>query len=466
MKSNESTNANLSVAEVRKNSWEEEKKRELIRLGQSSKPYNQILPYLQNEIEQSKKMASFNYSLLCFKDDGVYQLNRAIQEIYGVSSSKEDNSPSGDSTIETIDVQLVDGTRVKVPYGDISLPDLGEEAHISISYDTNKNELLVKGKTQFRYSSLIDDIVSRTKELLSTNSIYCGQALEMDNLSRPKILDLSNIDKEMMVLSEETEIELRPLRARIHNPEKCLEKGIPLKYGCLLEGPYGTGKTLLAFKLAKEALENGWVFIYLKDPKLLAQSLRLSKTIDRNGHGVIVFVEDIDQVTKGERDAALQDILNTLDGGDTKNMNVITLFTTNHIEKIEPTFLRGKRIGSIISMGFLDEKTADKFIRESFKGEGYKVEKDLKDACKMVAESEIAPAFMAEIVEALKSDLITLNQSEVKSDHLIVKIKSYLRQVQLSRKKDSTETPEMKLVKALREVLDVELLTKILREVE
>ena len=45
----------------------------------------------------------------------------------------------------------------------------------------------------------------------------------------------------------------------------------------------------------------------------------------------------------------MQDILNTLDGGDTKQMNVIALFTTNHLDQIEPTFLRGKRIGSIVS---------------------------------------------------------------------------------------------------------------------
>ena len=31
----------------------------------------------------------------------------------------------------------------------------------------------------------------------------------------------------------------------------------------------------------------------------------------------------------------MQDILNTLDGGDTKQMNVIALFTTNHLEEKE-----------------------------------------------------------------------------------------------------------------------------------
>ena len=51
----------------------------------------------------------------------------------------------------------------------------------------------------------------------------------------------------------------------------------------------------------------------------------MAKTLDRNGNGIIVFTEDIDQVTSGNRDSALQDILNTLDGGDTKDMNVIAL---------------------------------------------------------------------------------------------------------------------------------------------
>ncbi len=50
-----------------------------------------------------------------------------------------------------------------------------------------------------------------------------------------------------------------------------------------MEGPYGTGKTLLAFKLAKDAIDNGWVFMYLKTPEMLAQTLRLAKSIDKNG---------------------------------------------------------------------------------------------------------------------------------------------------------------------------------------
>lgn len=434
----------------RVNKYEESQKQIIIDVCQSNMKYADVLSYIEGEIKQSKKMASFKYSLLCWKPDGVYQLNRAINEVFGSAVSKEDNSPSGNSNIDTVDVTLADGSRTKVPFGKISLEELGEDSEININYDNDRHLLLIKGQCQFKYQSLIDDIVDRTKELLATESIYKNQALEITNLSEPKIMTLAGIDKQFMVLSKKTEFELQPLRSRILYPEKCIDKGIPLKYGCLLEGKYGTGKTLLAFKLAKDAVNNGWSFVYLKDPSLLAETLRMCKVVDRSGHGVIVFVEDIDQVTRGNRDSAMQDILNTLDGGDTKDMNVITLFTTNHIELIEPTFLRGKRIGSVITMDCLDAETAERFIRETFsEKEGYTVDEDLSEVCNYIAQAEIAPAFMAEIVESTKSKLIFTEETHVTSFHIKTSVESYQRQVGLASKKAVIETPADKLVAGL-----------------
>lgn len=435
---------------ARVNKYEESQKQRIIEVCQSNMKYADVLGFIEGEIKQSKKMASFKYTLLCWKPDGVYQLNRAINEVFGSAVSKEDKSPSGNSNIDTVDVILADGSRTKVPFGKISLEELGEDSEININYDNDRHLLLVKGQCQFKYQSLIDDIVERTKELLATESIYKNQALEITNLSEPRIMTLAGIDKQFMVLSKKTEFELQPLRSRILYPEKCIAKGIPLKYGCLLEGKYGTGKTLLAFKLAKDAVNNGWSFVYLKDPSLLAETLRMCKVVDRSGHGVIVFVEDIDQVTRGNRDSAMQDILNTLDGGDTKDMNVITLFTTNHIELIEPTFLRGKRIGSVITMDCLDAETAERFIRETFsEAEGYSVDDDLSDVCNYIAKAQIAPAFMAEIVESTKSKLIFTEETHVTSFHIKTSVESYQRQVGLASKKAVIETPADKLAAGL-----------------
>ena len=452
---------------ARVNKYEESQKQRIIEVCQSNMKYADVLGFIEGEIKQSKKMASFKYTLLCWKPDGVYQLNRAINEVFGSAVSKEDKNPSGNSNIDTVDVILADGSRTKVPFGKISLEELGEDSEININYDNDRHLLLVKGQCQFKYQSLIDDIVERTKELLATESIYKNQALEITNLSEPKIMTLAGIDKQFMVLSKKTEFELQPLRSRILYPEKCIAKGIPLKYGCLLEGKYGTGKTLLAFKLAKDAVNNGWSFVYLKDPSLLAETLRMCKVVDRSGHGVIVFVEDIDQVTRGNRDSAMQDILNTLDGGDTKDMNVITLFTTNHIELIEPTFLRGKRIGSVITMDCLDAETAERFIRETFsEAEGYSVDDDLSDVCNYIAKAQIAPAFMAEIVESTKSKLIFTEETHVTSFHIKTSVESYQRQVGLASKKAVIETPADKLAAGLIGLLGVDKIETTLKMCE
>lgn len=444
--------------------WDEEKKEELVNLGQSRKTYPQILSYLESEIENSKRMTNFDYKIKCFKNDGFYQLYRAIEELVGVSTVKQEKPSFGpDKPVNTIDIVLANGVRKKIPYGTIALPDMGEGAAIDIQYHDSAKTLHVRGTCQFKFNQLIDQIIERTKGLLHTDSVYKNQAFEINEEhegGQPMIMDLSNIDNEVMILSEETEYALSPLKARILHSKKCIENNIPLKFGCILEGPYGTGKTLLAFKLAKEAIMNNWSFIYLKSPKLLAETLRMSKMLDCNGNGIIVFVEDIDQVTRGERDAALQDILNTLDGGDTKNMNVISLFTTNHINLIEPTFLRGKRIGSIISLGYLNAQTAEKYIKHFCNG--IELEGDFEPIYQLVEQSDIAPAFMAEIIENVKSNMVIRGDRSVKDIHFKVCIESYLRQVNLSKTKDMSVTKEQQLATAMRDVLhDSDYYTKV-----
>ena len=443
----------------KKNQWESQQKQRMAEMFMDPKiSYADCIKASIDADKQNHRMSRINHHLRCFKSDGIYQLNKAITGVFGAVVSNEEHGPSvGDQTVNMVDIQLADGTRTKAPYGDIALDSLGEGSMISINYDESKHELLVTGKCQQMYMTIMDDIIEATKHFLATESIYKGQALEITDINDPQILDLSSIDQQLMVLSKSTKYALLPIEARLTEPQVCIERGIPLKYGALLEGPYGTGKTLLAFKLAKKAIENGWIFIYLKDPSLLAEALRMSKIIDRSGHGALIFVEDVDQVTRGDRDAALQDIVNTLDGGDTKDMNVISLFTTNHIELINPTFLRGKRIGTIISMGFLDAETALDFMEQYFQIGNYTISEDLTEVCNLIANSDIAPAFMAEIVEAVKARLVFEKRNDVKSFDVEYAVKSYLHQVDLAKKRPTTDTPEVLLAKNLKTIVTEEL---------
>lgn len=454
----------LQAYHARVTSYEQQQKEKLVELGQGPKSWNDILAFLKAEIDMAGKMTDFNYGITCFRNDGVYQLNRAIEKIYGVSEARQQDKPSGGKeNIQTVSVTLADGTTIKAPYGMIELPDLGKGAHIDIGYNSNSQILFIKGSCQFKFSSLIDEIVEFTKHLLNTDSVYKNQAIQLNSNYEPEIMNLQNIGKEFMVLTDKTEQELIPLMSRVKNAKECVAKGIPLKTGILFEGPYGTGKTLAAFKIAAEAIQNNWAFIYLKDPSLLAKTLLLSKTLDKNGNGVIVFLEDVDQVTAGGRDEALQNILNTLDGGDTKNMNVIALFTTNHIENINPTFMRGKRIGSIVSFGALDSETAMKFLEFTFDAPNYELANkkgaelnELKAVCDLIGEANIVPAFMAEITEKVKSILVFTNSKKVTASAIKNSLESYKRQVELSQQKDVGDTPDKRFVNAFREVFQVD----------
>lgn len=108
-------------------------------MSQPNLKYADCLDYIQNELEQSKKMAKIHYRILCFKNDGIYQLNQAISKVFGAVVSKENSSPSGDSSVQTVDIVLADGTRTKAPYGDISLEGLGEGSSININYDSDNH---------------------------------------------------------------------------------------------------------------------------------------------------------------------------------------------------------------------------------------------------------------------------------------------------------------------------------------
>lgn len=222
------------------NKYDEGKKQELIVLGQGPKSYNEILTYLNTEIARSKQITAFNYKVSCFREDGAYQLNKAVEEVYGGSANKGEKTPSnGEQPVEMLDVKLSDGTRLKVPFGRISMPDLGKDAEINIGYDNSLNDLHVNGKCEFRFVAIIDAIIDRTQQLLNTNSIYKNQAFELNSDFRPKTINLANIDQEFMILSKQAEFDLQPLRSRILKPEICIQKGVSLKYGCLFEGPYG-----------------------------------------------------------------------------------------------------------------------------------------------------------------------------------------------------------------------------------
>jgi hypothetical protein len=100
-------------------------KRDLVVLGQGHKDIRN-LSLFGDESANSQKMVSFRYKIPCFRNDGVYQLHRSIENI-GVAASKADqNLRGGDHPMDTLDITLADGTRRKFLTELLILPDMGE----------------------------------------------------------------------------------------------------------------------------------------------------------------------------------------------------------------------------------------------------------------------------------------------------------------------------------------------------
>lgn len=116
----------------------------------------------------------------------------------------------------------------------------------------------------------------------------------------------------------------------------------------------------------------------------------------------------IDNEMKGDRDASMNEILNTIDGIDTKGKAIVTILTTNHEEKIHPGFLRAGRIDSAIYMGPPDHETAQRFVK-LYAGKLMSPDVDL-DACGRAFEGFV-PAFIAEAIQKAKRFVIHRTKS-------------------------------------------------------
>lgn len=453
-KSNSKKNS-LNMRNKGKYADEELKKKLKDVIDDDSKTYSEILKYIDNEIKESTRIVNFQYQVFCFREDGAFALNRAVEEIHGFSTQKDRENMSGKNPPEMMDIRFADGTRKKVPFGVINLPSLGKDAYLQMDYDYNRRELLLVGQCEKRFVRLMDSIVERTKQIVETDSIYRGQAIKLASStdgSSPEFIDLSSIDKVPVFLTPDARFSTMAIEARIEKTEECIKRGIDLKFGVLLEGSFGTGKTLYAFKLARKAIQNGWSFIYCQKPEDSLFALVTANMLNKNGKGVVVFIEDIDRILSQRNDITNQISL-MMDGGETKGANIITILTTNYVEKIDPTFLRGKRVGTIVSLTHPDTATAREMIMTMMvdhNGESILAD-DCTPAAAEIERLEIVPAFIAEILDRVKSHLIYTGKEKVTCEDIINSIKSYKTQMDIASIKKGGLSKAEQFVSLFRE---------------
>lgn len=399
---------------------------------------NKGVDYAVNEmrrrIDAEDQLIDVHYSLNTFRNEGAYAISLAVEKVLG----RMDMGTTGASgrPPELINVELPDGSTVKVPWGKIMLPGFDEKCYITMEYDSYEVEVQINARIRKKFQNDFDSIMRETRKILAESALYKGQAINLDfdsdgEVNEPTFMDLSAINENKILFSKEISDGLVPILSRVKNPSGCRAMGLDLKLGVLMEGPYGTGKTLTAFWLGKVATQYDWTFIYLKNCRDSAKALRIAENYARNNNGVILFTEDIDQIIRGQRGQEIQDIVNTLDGGDNKNLPIISIFTTNHIEVIEPTFLRGKRIGSLIPFGVLDMDTAKQFIEKLVvDNNGTSLMEKGNHTPAYEALCGIVPAFASEVIDKAKAYMIHRGATKISAEDIVIAATSYKKQIE------------------------------------
>lgn len=316
-----------------------------------------------------------------------------------------------DIPFKNIPIQFRNGEKFEIPWGQYDL----EEGDIRCAVDSDDDMPCFQMMGfEFTDQNLWTKIIDMVKQEKVT--LYKGRALRMKfspfgDVSVPEELVLSN--KPTLIFNPEVEEALETsLYLPIENSEKCREMRIPLKRGVLLEAPYGMGKSATANLLAHKALANGFTFILVPDADKVSQAFKFAKKLAP----AVVFVEDIDEFLKQDRED-INELLNTLDGVDSKDSEIISIFSTNYVDTIDPAMLRPGRVDALISLDAPNAGTVQKIIN-LYTG-------TVVDAPK--ASSHLAgasPALVRECVERAK--LLAMKRNTSVNDDLLLECANLL----------------------------------------
>jgi transitional endoplasmic reticulum ATPase len=265
----------------------------------------------------------------------------------------------------------------------------------------------LKQKNRVKLESLFEEVQVQ----VDTASIYRGKAVrfkfpsddpdEFDPTVSPTFLDLSRHNPDEVVFPRDIQhlvdmTLLTPLR----HTQVLRDQGIPLKRGVLLAGEYGVGKTLLAYKTAHVAVNNGWSYLYAE-----AGQLRQAIEYGLLYEPCVIFAEDLDSALGGQtRSDAVNDVLNTIDGVNVKGREVMVVLTTNHLDKINQAMLRPGRLDAVIRIPPPDADAAERLIRLYARGRLAAGEKLMDVGARLAGQ---IPSAIREVVERAKLATIT-----------------------------------------------------------
>lgn len=385
--------------------------------------------------------------------DTLYAVYRAMQSIYGVVMAESIQTFFGEIKPDFITVKtgVSPEDQIQVPNGKMALPGVEQPVYLQMQRDGT----IIAGTVRRRDRAILVEIANRARAIIQQDSIYKSKAIRINVdedgdlvlSQQPEFLDLSAVHEGQLIHNDDT---ARLIQTNIFAPlkhtEACRKNKVPLKRGILLEGKYGTGKSLTSRVTAKVATDNGWTFIMLNR----SQGLRAAIEFARNYQPCVIFAEDIDRAADRE-DEDVNDLVNLLDGLISKDMEMMTVLTTNFIENIDKSLLRPGRFDAIISIGAPDAKTAEKILRV-YAGNLLDKGEDLGDVG--IATEGMIPASIREVVERAKLSMLTEGRVHLSADDLYISAVGMQHHMKLLEPKPAEKSAAERFTQAFQELLN------------
>lgn len=373
--------------------------------------YPDAIDLLKRKMTSEEEVTEIRESIDAFVWDGALALTKAMNDMFGWFQPEVTKTFFGDKPPAMISVEVGVGKTELVPWGQFSIPGMEGRIGTSAMQKDGRIVFVVTAMVKRKDEPAIRAVIELARKYVREQSIYKGGAIKMrfkDNegealeMPEPKFLDLSRVDEGQLIYSQEVMSAVSTnLFTPVEQVEACRRHKIPLKRGVLLSGPYGTGKTLAAYVTAKKCERNGWTFLYCERADELADMVKFA----HHYQPAVIFCEDIDRVMEGDRSTSMDDILNIVDGIESKNTEIMVILTTNHVEKINPALLRPGRLDAVINVLPPDAEAVERLVR-LYGGDLIPENANLKAVGEQLAGK--IPAVVRECIERAKLSALKL----------------------------------------------------------
>lgn len=365
----------------------------------------QVVTLLEDQIEYESTSVEIIETIDGSFWDGIYAFGLAMHDVFGWVQAKPQATFFGEIKPTMHSLPSGVNTSVLVAWGKFDVPGIDGHIFTDAAMKDGRVVFVIKAEVKRRNEKQIRALAELTRLYAKTKSLYRGKAVrikfvddkgQMIKFPEPKFMDVEHLNVDSLILPKSVgDAVATSIFTPIQKSEICRTAGIPLKRGILLSGPYGTGKTLTASVTAKLAQQNGWTYIYVPTVAELESAIRFAHAYQP----AVVFCEDIDRGMNGERSVSMDNILNIIDGIESKGVELMIILTTNHAENLNQALVRPGRLDDVIDFLAPDGPTVERLIRH-YGGDLITADTDLTAAGLALAGR--IPAVIREAVERAK----------------------------------------------------------------